>query len=153
MILFAGTPIDPVRYQRSYDMDRIRKVSVSAAIFVLICFFLPWVQVSCLGVKESASGLDLARGGDRHLWFVPLFMLAIIFLGTARFIWKRTPAIFTLAGIAGGALSAWLMYGEQQEADTLIAAQWTAWFWLAITASIGIAVAALLFYTRQSRPP
>lgn len=134
-------------------MDRIRKVSISAAIFVLICFFLPWVQVSCLGVKESASGLDLARGGDRHLWFVPLLMLAIIFLGTARFIWKRAPAIFALVSIAGGTLSAWLMYREQSGTNTLIAAQWTAWFWLAIAASIGIAFAALTFYARQSRPP
>jgi hypothetical protein len=30
-------------------MDNARKTSVSLAAFVLICFFLPWVELSCLG--------------------------------------------------------------------------------------------------------
>jgi hypothetical protein len=80
-------------------------------------------------------------------------MLAIIFLGTTGFIWKRAPAIFALAGTVGGALSAWLIYREQSGKNPLIAAQWTVWFWLAIVASVGVAVAAIMFYARQLRPP
>jgi hypothetical protein len=44
-------------------MEKARRTALSAAGFVLICFFLPWVQVSCLGAKDSASGFNLARGG------------------------------------------------------------------------------------------
>jgi hypothetical protein len=134
-------------------MDRLRSISISAALFVLVCFFLPWVQVSCLGARDSASGLDLARSGERELWLVPLLMLAIVFLGINRFIWKQAPAIFALAGAAGGALSAWLIYRKQSGTNPLIAAQWTVWFWLAIAASICIAVASIMFYARRLRPP
>jgi hypothetical protein len=52
-------------------MKRTRRVTLSAAVFVLVCFFLPWVQVSCGGVKDTASGFDLARGGDQILRISP----------------------------------------------------------------------------------
>lgn len=46
-------------------MDRARRVSVSTATFGLICFFLPWVQVSCAGLKDSASGFYKEIRGKR----------------------------------------------------------------------------------------
>ena len=45
-------------------MENARRTTLSLALFVLICFFMPWVQVSCLGAKDSVSGFDLARGGE-----------------------------------------------------------------------------------------
>jgi hypothetical protein len=57
------------------NVDNARKTSLSLAAFVLICFFLPWVELSCLGVRDSVSGYDLARAGDRILWLVPILML------------------------------------------------------------------------------
>jgi hypothetical protein len=42
-------------------MNALRRVTLSTAGFVLICFFLPWVQVSCLTLRDSASGFELAR--------------------------------------------------------------------------------------------
>src|SRR5207253_8587761 len=63
--------------------------------FGLICFFLPWVQVSCAGLKDSESGFDLARGGDRALWLVPLLMLAVILLGLLRAFRQRV-SLFAL---------------------------------------------------------
>jgi hypothetical protein len=137
-------------------MKGARRISVSAAAFVLICFFLPWIELSCAGIRDSASGYDLARSGDRFLWLLPVFMLAIIILGLMRFIWDRVPAIFALVSMVGGALSAYLMYREYsstKESTIPVAAQWTAWFWLSFAASIGIAVAAFMFYSKRSRSP
>ena len=62
-------------------MNRARQISVSAAVFVLICFFLPWLQVSCMGIKDSASGFDLARGGSGSLWLISILMVAVLLAG------------------------------------------------------------------------
>ena len=133
-----------------------RKISLSAAVFVLICFFLPWVQVSCLGAKGSASGLNLASEGDRSLWLIPVLMVAVLLLGLIRSIWERFPAAFTLAGMVGGGFAAYLMYhrySRTQSSAGLLVAQWTPWFWFAIFASLIVAVAALFSYASRSRSP
>ena len=133
-----------------------RHVTLSAAAFVLICFFLPWVQVSCLGAKDSVSGFNLARDDDRVLWLVPFLMLAVLLLGSARFIWERWPMLFALSGTVGGSLSAWLIYREHLHLDhptNLIATFWTIWFWLSLISSLITATAALWFYVQRARSP
>jgi hypothetical protein len=135
------------------EMKNMRRSTLSLAAFVLICFFLPWVQLSCVGMKDSVSGYDLAREGDQLLWLVPLFMLAILILGLLRFIWERLPAIFALSGTVGGSLSAYLMYRERSMANSsskIVATQWTAVFWLGFAASLGITTTAFIFYLRRS---
>ena len=137
-------------------MNGARRVTLSLATFVLICFFLPWVQLSCVGVKDSVSGFDLAREGDSLLWLVPLFMLTILVLGLARLILEKMPALFALAGTVGGSISAYLMYRERSstsDSTRLVAMQWTALFWLSLVASLGIVAAAFVFYARRSRSP
>ena len=137
-------------------MDSARRISISLAGFVLICFFLPWVQLSCVGLRDSASGFDLARGGDSLLWLVPLFMLVILMLGVARAIWEKLPAVFALTAMVGGGLSAFLMYQERSNLNhspRLVATQWTALFWLATMASLGITAASFRFYSKRSRSP
>ena len=119
------------------------RLTVSLAAFVLLCFFLPWLQVSCPGLHDTASGRDLARGGEPALWLVPVAMLAVLFVGLARFVWERMPALFGLVSIVAGGLSAYLIYRER--ADTvrlggLISAYSTVWLWLGIAASLGVAV-------------
>src|SRR5260370_28483824 len=52
----------------------LRRINLSAALIGLICFFLPWVQVSCAGAKDTMSGLDLARDGQTLLWLVPILL-------------------------------------------------------------------------------
>jgi hypothetical protein len=42
-------------------MEKARRTALSAALFALICFFLPWAQASCLG----ASG---RRDLSLYLW-------------------------------------------------------------------------------------
>jgi hypothetical protein len=137
-------------------METARRTTLSAALFALICFFLPWVQVSCLGVKDSASGYTLASEGDHALWLLPLLMIDTLACGLARAVWDRTPAAFSLSGMAGGLVSAWLMYNERQNArpsSNLIATFWTFWYWLGLAASLITAAAALWFYTRRVRAP
>ena len=109
-------------------MEKARQTTLSAALFALICFFLPWVQVSCLGVRDSASGFDLAREGDRALWLVPLLMVVVLAFGLARTVWYRLPGLYALSGMAGGLVSAWLMFyerGNTRPASSLIATFWT----------------------------
>jgi hypothetical protein len=137
-------------------MNGARRVTLSLAAFALICFFLPWLQVSCFTVRNSAGGLDLAREGDRSLLLIPFFMLAVLLTGIVRVIWDQMPAVFALIGMVGGGLSAYLMHRERLRAGQsggLITVQMTAWFWLGLLASLGVAIAALLFYVRQSEAP
>jgi hypothetical protein len=137
-------------------MNNARRVTVSLAMFVLICFFLPWVQLSCVGVKDSVSGLSLARDGDNLLWFIPVFMLAVSGFGIARRIWNEVPSVFALTSTLGGSIGAYLMYQERQNLNhgpRLIATQWTIFFWLAFAASLAVVLAAIVFYSRRSRSP
>jgi hypothetical protein len=137
-------------------MNGARRVTLSLAAFALICFFLPWLQVSCLTIRDSASGLDLARDGNRSLLLVPFFMLAVLLTGLLRFIWEQIRSVFALMGMVGGGLSAYLMHRERLrtgQSRGLITVGMTAWFWLGLLASLGVAVAALLFYVRRSKPP
>ena len=137
-------------------MEKARRVNLSAAIFVLVCFFLPWVQVSCGGFRDSASGFDLARGGERALWLIPLLMLTVIILSFRQY-WKERPAVFALVSLVSGFISAYLMNRERLDAEQasggLLGARVTGWFWLGLFSSLGISLSALLFYLKRSRAP
>ena len=132
-----------------------RRASISLAGFVIICFFLPWVELSCIGLRDSVSGFDLARN-SKLLWLIPASMVAVIFLGLARLIREKMPAVFALAATVGGGVSAYLIYRERLSSNRsagLLAAQMTVWFWLGFLASLGVAATAFVFYARQSRSP
>lgn len=134
-------------------MKRLRQINLSAAAIVLICFFLPWVQVSCGGVKDSLSGFDLARQNEKLLWLIPVLMIAILALGLTRF---REGQLFPLMSLVSGLLSAYLINHEHVKADRwsgLIAAQVTGWFWLALLSSLGIVVSALMLLFKRTRAP
>ena len=136
-------------------INQLRRVNLSAAAIVLICFFLPWVQVSCAGARDSLSGLDLAREGERLLWLVPLLMIAVLALGVMRF-GERQASLFPIASLVSGLLSAYLLNREHAKSDRwsgLIVAQVTVWFWLALLASLVIVVSALLLFFRRTRAP
>lgn len=109
-----------------------------------------------MGIKDSVSGYDLAREGDRSLWFVPACMLAILLLSLSRSIWEKMPAVFAMAGALGGSISAYLMYqarSSTNDSPRLIATQWTLLFWFAFAACVGLVAAALMSYSKQPRSP
>jgi hypothetical protein len=67
-----------------------QRISLSAAIFGVICFFLPWVEMSCAGLSRSASGAQLASEVDLpEIWFVLIAMLAASGLALFQILRKR----------------------------------------------------------------
>ena len=123
-----------------------RRTTISLALVVLICFFLPWVQVSCGSSSSRLTGVDLARDGHNSLWLIPLLMLAILLVAMAR-VWKER--VSALVPFIGGVVTSFLMNRERMRADDtsgLLAVRLTGWFWLGLVAAIGlIGVAAFRF--------
>ncbi|HXI23400.1 MAG TPA: hypothetical protein VNG71_05955 [Pyrinomonadaceae bacterium] len=132
----------------------LRKINISAALIVLICFFLPWEQVSCGGAKDTLSGLDLARHDHTALWIVPLLMLAVLIVGLVRR-QKAKRAELGVISLISGAGSAYLMNDQRTRVyDTagLISAQLTGWFWLAFILSLALIISGIaLLVKRQER--
>jgi uncharacterized membrane protein (UPF0136 family) len=120
-----------------------RRATISAAIIALICFFLPWIQVSCGATRETASGIDLARDGNAELWLIPLLMLAVLFAGLR--LWKQRDQLTSVLSLISGLISAYLMNHERlkfEDSDGLIRVGVTGWFWLGLGSSVAIVVLA-----------
>ena len=123
-----------------------RRTTITLALIVLICFFLPWVQVSCGSSSSRLTGVDLARDGHNSLWLIPLLMLVILLVAVARAWRKRVSA---LVPFIGGLVTTFLMNRERMRADDtsgLVAVRLTGWFWLGLVTAIGlVGVAAFRF--------
>src|SRR5947209_16026717 len=120
----------------------LRQINTSGAVIVLVCFFLPWVQVSCAGSKDTMSGLDLARDGLGLLWFIPVLMGALILSAIVRIRREQNQA-FALASALCGLVTAYLMNHERLRAHDesgLISAQLTGWFWLGFISTFAVAI-------------
>lgn len=136
-------------------MNLIRRINVSAALIVLVCFFLPWVQVSCGGASETSSGLNLALHDDALLWLVPLSMGAVLVLGLlhAR---RESLKVYSIVSAISGVVVVFVMNRQRSQAQDqagLIAVQLTGWFWLAFIAAIAIVVTALALLLRRQPAP
>jgi hypothetical protein len=129
-----------------------RRATVSAALIALVCFILPWIQLSCGATRETASGADLARDGSHGLWLIPLLMIALIFLGSIK-AWKERQELFALISLISGLVSMYLMNRERLKFDDgvgFIRVGITGWFWLGFVSSIAIVVlAAFRLLTRR----
>jgi hypothetical protein len=122
------------------------------ALISLICFFLPWVQLSCGASENRLSGVDLARDGHSGLWLIPILMLLILFLGIAR-AWKDRRE-FALVSLIGGLVSAYLMNRERMRAEDtsgLIAVALTGWFWLGLGSTIALVMVSVLRFLKRQR--
>lgn len=133
----------------------LRRINISAALIVLVCFFLPWEQVSCGGARDTLSGLDLARNDQMLLWLVPLLMLALIVVGVLR---RRNeqPLLLAIVNVVSGGVATYLMNDQRirvREASGLISAQLTGWFWLSFLSSLAITISALsMLFVRRPTP-
>jgi len=133
----------------------LRRINISAALIVLVCFFLPWEQVSCGGATDSLSGFDLARHEHTLLWLIPLLMLAVLIFGLLRRRPASSRALAIVSAIAGGA-TAWLMNDERarvNDAATLISARLTGWFWLGLLGSLLMILSAIGIFLKPPRAP
>jgi hypothetical protein len=130
-----------------------RRVTISMALIVLICFFLPWVQLSCGASENRLSGVDLARDGHSELWLIPLIMLAVLLLGIAR-LWKDRRQLTAVVSLLAGLVSAYLMNRERMRAEDtsgLIKVGLTGWFWLGLGSTIGLVIFSALRFLRRPR--
>jgi TRAP-type uncharacterized transport system fused permease subunit len=133
----------------------LRRINLSAAIIALVCFFLPWVQVSCAGAKDTLTGLNLARQDDVLLWLIPLVTIALLVFILLR----RRPArpqILGLLSTFGGLIVIVLMNRERTRAhgdSGLIAVQLTGWFWLGFIAAGVVAATGIAILLRRSPEP
>ena len=135
-------------------MEKVSKVTVSFAIILLICFFLPWVQVSCGASQDTATGLDLARDGERGLWLIPLLAIVIILCGLR--VLRIDQMIFGLLVLLSGLVSVYLLNHERvkfENTSSLITARLTAGFWLALLSAIGIVASGVMALLRRPRSP
>jgi hypothetical protein len=130
-----------------------RRATTTAALIVLICFFLPWIQVSCGATKDTASGIDLARDGSGTLWLIPLLMLALLFL--ALRVWKERRELSTLVSLVSGLVSAYLMNRERlkfEDSSGLLRVGVTGWFWLGLGSAVVIVLLAAVRIFKLRRP-
>ena len=133
----------------------LRRINLSAAVIVLVCFFLPWVQVSCAGAKDTLSGLNLARQDDALLWLVPLAMCAVLVFVLLR-VRPARPQLLGALSTVSGAIVILLMNRERTRAHNepgLIAAQLTGWFWLGFIAAFVIVLTGIAILLRKPRAP
>jgi len=131
----------------------LRRVNLSAALIVVICFFLPWEQVSCGGARDTLSGLDLARHDQTLLVLVPLLMLAVLIAGVLRRNREqRTP--HAIISMVAGIISGYLMNRQRLRVSDeagLISAQLTGWFWLAFLATLAVLITGIGLFVRPRR--
>ena len=129
-----------------------KRVTTSMALIALICFFLPWVQLSCGSSENRLSGVDLARDGHAGLWLIPCLMLVVLFLGIAR-VWKERRELSALITLIAGLVSAYLMNRERLRAENsgLIAVALTGWFWLGFGSIIGLVIVSALRFLKRPK--
>jgi hypothetical protein len=117
-----------------------RRITITLALIVLICFFLPWIQVSCGSSTSRLSGVDLARDTHSSLWFILFLMCAVLLAAVAR-AWQSRRPIVALIPLLSGLFTVYLMNRERVRADNtsaLLAARLTGWFWLGLGGAIGL---------------
>ncbi len=130
-----------------------KRAATSLALIILICFFLPWVQLSCGTSENRLSGVDLARDGHSGLYLIPFLMLAVLFLGIVR-AWKDKREVSASVTLVAGLISAYLMNRERVRAEDtsgLIAVGLTGWFWLGLGSTIGLVIVSALRFLKRPR--
>ena len=131
-----------------------RRSTISMALIALICFFLPWVQLSCGKSESRLSGVDLARDGHSELWLIPFLMMVILVIATLR-AWNDQRAITALIGLVTGLVAAYLMNRERVRAEDssgLVAVGLTAWFWLGFGATLGLSGLSAFRFLKRPQP-
>ena len=123
----------------------LRRTNISAALIAVVCFFLPWEQVSCGGAHDTLTGLDLARHEQTLLFLVPLLMLAVVVGGVLRRRSEKQSSFAILSVVAAG-VSGYLMNQQRlrvHDEGGLISAQLTGWFWLGFISTLAVIITGI----------
>ena len=132
----------------------MRKINLSATAIVLICFFLPWVQLSCGGARDALSGFDLARQDSTLLWLIPLLTAAVLVLGLLRRAGEKQQPFAIISAITGG-ITLFLMNNQRakfSDAAAMFPAQLTGWFWLGFISAGAMIVTGIGVLFRRHKP-
>lgn len=133
------------------------KVSPALFILVIICFLLPFVDLSCSGQSFTINGFDFVTGtsmGGEKLPSNPLAVAAVVMalIGAALFFWKNsmTQIVQAVLGALGFiSLAAMKITFERKimgEADIPIQIEWRLGYYLAMLFFTG-AIAYNLYQT------
>ena len=131
----------------------LRRINLSATAIVLVCFFLPWVQMSCGEASDTLRGLDLARRDTTLLWLIPLLTAAVLVVGLLRRAGEKPKAFAILSAITG-AITLFLMNEQRAKtSDTasLIPTRLTGWFWLGLISAGAMVVTGIGILFRRPR--
>ena len=131
----------------------LRRINLSATAIVLVCFFLPWVQLSCGGASDTLSGFDLARRDSTLLWLIPLLTAAVLVLGLLRRTGEKQQPFAILSAVTG-AITLFLMNDQRakfSDAAALIPTQLTGWFWLGLISAGAMVVTGIGVLFRRQR--
>lgn len=132
----------------------LRRINLSVTGIVLICFFLPWVQMSCGGTSDTLSGFDLARRDSTLLWLIPLLTAAVLVVGLLRRAGEK-PKAFAILSAVTGVITLFLMNEQRAKvSDTasLIPTRLTGWFWLGLISAGAMVVTGIGILFRRPRP-
>ncbi|MGQ0761679.1 MAG: hypothetical protein ACT4OT_06630 [Acidobacteriota bacterium] len=132
----------------------LHRINLSATAIVLVCFLLPWAQMSCGGASDTLSGFDLARRDSTLLWLIPLLTAAVLVLGLLRRAGEKQQPFAILSAVAG-AIILFLMNGQRakiSDVAAVIPAQLTGWFWLGFISAGAMVVTGIGVLFRGQRP-
>jgi hypothetical protein len=79
-------------------------LSPAGGALALLCFFLPWLEVSCGGMRQELSGVMLAKA-EGVLYLIPLVAVGIVVVGLLMLLGSggvkgnAKPIVIILAGI------------------------------------------------------
>lgn len=133
----------------------LRRINLSATAILLVCFFLPWVQMRCGGASDTFSGFDLARQDATLLWLIPLLTAAVMVLGLLRRAGEKQQPFAILSAVTG-ALTMFLMNNQRaklSDAAAVIPSQLTGWFWLGVISAGAMVVTGMGMLFGRQRPP
>ena len=131
----------------------LRRINLSATAIVLVCFFLPWVQMNCGGASDTLSGFDLARQDSTLLWLIPLLTAAVMVLGLLRRAGEKQQPFAILSAVTG-AITLFLMNHQRakfSDVAAVIPAQLTGWFWLGLISAGATLVTGIGVLVRRPR--
>ena|SRR5215813_12644055 len=135
-------------------MHNLKKIRCTAAVIALICFFLPWIQVSCGSAQDSLSGVDIARDGRNALWLIPL--LLVLAIGASLLTRWRRLDFGALISFVAGAIGAYLMNRERvhaEDSSALLNVRPTGWLFLGLASLIVVAVTGAIDFLKPTKPP
>lgn len=131
----GGVPQDPLMAHVTQTIAAIKQDATAAQQFsmgssslTLILFFLPWADVSCMGVTKGMSGYSLATNGSTLLWLVPIAMIvALVILYRATLARPKAPDTPTSQNVliatgfvaAGTMMVTYVSALEQMKADPI----------------------------------